>query len=84
MYNHTHGRVVVDIFLHKILALVTVLTSVVSFMEVLTKNNITLELLRSSLILVQGTWLWHVSWDCEVMAVCLHLWLLILMELMTL
>ncbi|KAH0515964.1 Transmembrane protein 45A [Microtus ochrogaster] len=59
MYNHTHGRVVVDIFLHKILALATVLTGVVSFMEVLTKNNITLELLRSSLILLQGTWLWH-------------------------
>ncbi|XP_041528654.1 transmembrane protein 45A-like [Microtus oregoni] len=61
MYNHTHGRVVVDIFLHKILALATVLTGVVSFMEVLTKNNITLELLRSSLILLQGTWLWHMG-----------------------
>ncbi|KAM7322128.1 hypothetical protein ACRRTK_018969 [Alexandromys fortis] len=61
MYNHTHGRVVVDIFLHKILALATVLTGVVSFMEVFTKNNITLELLRSSLILLQGTWLWHMG-----------------------
>ncbi|CAO2632012.1 Transmembrane protein 45A, partial [Lemmus lemmus] len=61
MYNHTHGRVVVDIFLHKILALATFLTGLVSFMEVLTKNNITLELMRSSLILLQGTWLWHMG-----------------------
>lgn len=61
MYNHTHGRVTVDVFLHKILALATFLSGLVSFMEVLTKNNITLELLRSSLIMLQGTWLWQMG-----------------------
>ncbi|XP_059133710.1 transmembrane protein 45A-like [Peromyscus eremicus] len=61
MYNHTHGRITVDDFLHKILALATFLSGLVSFMEVLTKNNITLELLRSSLIMLQGTWLWQMG-----------------------
>ncbi|OBS67812.1 hypothetical protein A6R68_03648, partial [Neotoma lepida] len=59
LYNHTHGRFTVDVFLHKILALASFLSGLVSFMEVLTKNNITLELLRSSLIMLQGTWLWQ-------------------------
>ncbi|KAL6091710.1 hypothetical protein STEG23_031837, partial [Scotinomys teguina] len=61
MYNHTHGRVSVDIFLHKILALATFLSGLVSLMVVLTKNNITLEMLRSSLIMLQGTWLWQMG-----------------------
>ncbi|XP_036059328.1 transmembrane protein 45A-like [Onychomys torridus] len=61
MYNHTHGRVTVDVYLHKILALATFLSGLVSFMEVLTKNNITLEMLRSSLIMLQGTWLWQMG-----------------------
>ncbi|XP_008837919.1 transmembrane protein 45A-like [Nannospalax galili] len=60
-YNHTHGRDTVDIFLHKLLGLAAFLAGLVSFMEVLTKNNAILELLRSSLIILQGSWLWQLG-----------------------
>ncbi|XP_040606579.1 transmembrane protein 45A-like isoform X2 [Mesocricetus auratus] len=61
MYNHTHGRFTMDVFLHKILALATFSAGLVSFMEILIKNNITLELMRASLIILQGTWLWQIG-----------------------
>ncbi|XP_012879592.1 PREDICTED: transmembrane protein 45A-like isoform X2 [Dipodomys ordii] len=34
---------------------------IVSFLEFLTKNNVLLELLRSSLLMLQGTWFWQVA-----------------------
>ncbi|XP_035313302.1 transmembrane protein 45A-like isoform X1 [Cricetulus griseus] len=61
MYNHTHGRFTMDVFLHKLLVLATFLSGLVSFMEILIKNNITLELIRASLIILQGTWLWQMG-----------------------
>ncbi|XP_034370617.1 transmembrane protein 45A isoform X2 [Arvicanthis niloticus] len=60
-YNHTHGREMIDIFVHQLLVFTTVLAGVVAFMEFLTKNNILLELLRSSLIILQGTWFWQIG-----------------------
>lgn len=62
-YNHTHGREMVDIFVHELLSYTTTAAGLVAFMEFLTKNNVLLELMRSSLILLQGTWFWQVSWD---------------------
>nr|XP_045004346.1 transmembrane protein 45A-like [Jaculus jaculus] len=60
-YNHTHGRQVIDSFVHKILAFITLLAGLVAFIEVLIKNHITLELLRSSFIILQGMWLWQIG-----------------------
>ncbi|XP_028616139.1 transmembrane protein 45A-like isoform X2 [Grammomys surdaster] len=60
-YNHTHGREMIDIFLHELLVFITILGGAVAFMEFLTKNNTLLELLRSSLILLQGTWFWQIG-----------------------
>ncbi|XP_008846702.1 transmembrane protein 45A-like [Nannospalax galili] len=60
-YNHTHGRQMLDIFVHQLLVFTTVLTGLVAFMEFLTKNNVLLELLRSSLIMLQGTWFWQIG-----------------------
>ncbi|KAL0600628.1 Transmembrane protein 45A, partial [Plecturocebus cupreus] len=55
-YNHTHGREMLDIFVHQLLVLVIFLTGLIAFLEFLVRNNVLLELLRSSLILLQGSW----------------------------
>ncbi|ERE74989.1 transmembrane protein 45A-like protein [Cricetulus griseus] len=58
-YNHTHGREMLDVFVHQLLVFTTILAGLVTFIEFLTKNNVLLELLRSSLIILQGTWFWQ-------------------------
>ncbi|XP_012508270.1 PREDICTED: transmembrane protein 45A-like isoform X2 [Propithecus coquereli] len=60
-YNHTHGREMLDIFVHQLLVLVIFLTGLVTFLEFLLRNNVLLELLRSSLILLQGSWFWQIG-----------------------
>uniref|UniRef100_A0A8D2KFJ1 Transmembrane protein 45A n=1 Tax=Urocitellus parryii TaxID=9999 RepID=A0A8D2KFJ1_UROPR len=60
-YNHTHGREMLDIFVHQLLFLAIFLTALVAFMEFLIRNNVLLELLRSSLILLQGSWFWQIG-----------------------
>ncbi|XP_053421706.1 transmembrane protein 45A isoform X2 [Nycticebus coucang] len=60
-YNHTHGREMLDIFVHQLLVLVVLLTGLVAFMEFLLRGNILVELLRESLILLQGTWFWQIA-----------------------
>ncbi|XP_023365496.1 transmembrane protein 45A [Otolemur garnettii] len=60
-YNHTHGREMLDIFVHQLLVLVVLLTGLVAFMEFLLRGNVLVELLRESLILLQGTWFWQIA-----------------------
>ncbi|XP_039712954.1 transmembrane protein 45A isoform X1 [Pteropus medius] len=59
-YNHTHGREMLDIFVHQLLVLVIFLTGVVAFMELFTRS-ITVELMRTSLILLQASWFWQIG-----------------------
>ena len=61
-YNHTHGREMLDIFVHKLLVLVIFLTGLIAFLELFILTNITVELLRISFFLLQGSWFWQVSW----------------------
>ncbi|KAM5281147.1 transmembrane protein 45A-like [Ctenodactylus gundi] len=58
---HTHGREMLDIFIHQLLVLASFLAGVVAFMEFLIHNNVLLELLRSSLMLLQGSWFWQIG-----------------------
>ncbi|KAM4887244.1 transmembrane protein 45A isoform 1-T2 [Thomomys bottae] len=60
-YNHTHGREMLDIFVHQMLVLVVMLTGLVTFLEFLTRSNVLLELLSTSLFLLQGTWFWQIG-----------------------
>nr|XP_044627644.1 transmembrane protein 45A isoform X1 [Equus asinus]XP_044627645.1 transmembrane protein 45A isoform X1 [Equus asinus]XP_044627646.1 transmembrane protein 45A isoform X1 [Equus asinus]XP_044627647.1 transmembrane protein 45A isoform X1 [Equus asinus] len=60
-YNHTHGREMLDIFLHQLLVLVTFLAGLVAFVELFTRTNVIVELLRTSLVLLQGSWLWQIG-----------------------
>lgn len=68
-YNHTHGREMLDIFVHRLLVLVICLTGLIAFMELFIQAKITVELLRTSLFLLQGSWFWQVSWGLQ--SVCL-------------
>ncbi|CAO2632009.1 Transmembrane protein 45A [Lemmus lemmus] len=60
-YNHTHGREMIDVFVHQLLVFTTILAGLVTFIEFLSKNNVLLELLRSSLVILQGTWFWQIG-----------------------
>ncbi|KAB1283826.1 Transmembrane protein 45A [Camelus dromedarius] len=61
LYNHTHGREILDIFVHQLLVLIVFLAGLVAFIELFIHANITIELLRISLILLQGSWFFQVS-----------------------
>lgn len=61
-YNHTHGREMLDVYVHKLLVLAAFLTGLVAFMEIIARTNIAVELLRTSFVLLQGSWFWQVSW----------------------
>lgn len=60
-YNHTHGREMLDIFVHQLLFFASFLTGLLAFIEFLIQKNILLELLRSSFIMLQGTWFWQIG-----------------------
>ncbi|KAM4887240.1 transmembrane protein 45A-like isoform 2-T2 [Thomomys bottae] len=60
-YNHTHGRQMVDILVHQLLCLASFLAGLVAFLELLFTKSIVLELLRSSLTILQGSWLWQLG-----------------------
>ncbi|XP_034371609.1 transmembrane protein 45A-like [Arvicanthis niloticus] len=54
-YNHPSSSVLVDNFVHKVLNLSALLIALAAFIEfLLTKNNVVLELLRSSLTMLQA------------------------------
>uniref|UniRef100_A0A673TUQ1 Transmembrane protein 45A n=1 Tax=Suricata suricatta TaxID=37032 RepID=A0A673TUQ1_SURSU len=61
LYNHTHGREMLDIYVHQLLFLVVFVTGLIAFLEFLLRNNVTVELLRTSFILLQGSWFWQIS-----------------------
>ncbi|XP_059543964.1 transmembrane protein 45A isoform X3 [Myotis daubentonii] len=60
-YNHTHGREILDIFVHQLLVLVIFLAGLAAFMELFLRGNLTVELLRTSFILLQGSWFWQIG-----------------------
>ncbi|KAL6091715.1 hypothetical protein STEG23_031842 [Scotinomys teguina] len=60
-HNHTHGRTLVDAYGHQLLSLAIFLAALVAFIEFLTKNNVLLELLRSSFTMLHGLWFYQVS-----------------------
>ncbi|KAI5948473.1 Transmembrane protein 45A [Manis javanica] len=60
-YNHTHGREMLDIFVHQLLVLAIFLAGLLAFMELLIRTDITVELLRTSFVFLQGSWLWQIG-----------------------
>ncbi|XP_031220578.1 transmembrane protein 45A-like [Mastomys coucha] len=55
IYNHPPSLILVEIFVHQLLIFSALLSGLATFIEfLLTKNNVVLELLRSSLTMLQG------------------------------
>lgn len=60
-YYHVAHRPMLDQHIHSLL-LVAIFGGAVSiFLEVFLRDNVTLELFRASLAILQGTWFWQVS-----------------------
>lgn len=55
-----------DIFVHQLLVLAIFLAGLLAFMELLIRTDITVELLRTSFVFLQGSWLWQVSWGLQL------------------
>ncbi|XP_049641361.1 transmembrane protein 45A [Suncus etruscus] len=59
-YNHTHGREMLDIYMHQLLVLIIFISGLVTLMGFFTKN-ILLEHLRIGFLMFQGTWFWQIG-----------------------
>lgn len=59
-YYHVHNRPPLDQHIHSLLLVALFGGSVSVFLEVIFRDNIVLELFRTSLVLLQGTWFWQV------------------------
>ncbi|XP_062054448.1 transmembrane protein 45B [Lepus europaeus] len=60
-YYHVHNRPPLDRHIHSLLLVALFGGSVSVFLEVIFRDNIVLELFRTSLVLLQGTWFWQIG-----------------------
>uniref|UniRef100_H0X3A4 Transmembrane protein 45B n=2 Tax=Otolemur garnettii TaxID=30611 RepID=H0X3A4_OTOGA len=60
-YFHVHNRPPLDHHIHFLLVLALFLGGVSIFLEVFFRDNTVLELFRTSLIILQGTWFWQIG-----------------------
>jgi hypothetical protein len=59
-YYHIHNRPPLDQHIHLLLTFALFGGSISVFLEVIFRDNIVLELFRTSLVILQGTWFWQV------------------------
>uniref|UniRef100_UPI00398EA807 transmembrane protein 45B n=1 Tax=Pristiophorus japonicus TaxID=55135 RepID=UPI00398EA807 len=60
-YYHVHSRPALDTHIHSLLLTAVFGGSLIIMMEVFLRDNIILELLRSILAILQGTWFWQIG-----------------------
>ncbi|XP_038622184.1 transmembrane protein 45A [Tachyglossus aculeatus] len=60
-FFHTHGRAMLDVYIHQLLVLSVVGAAFITFLEFFFRSNIGLELLRVSFCLLQGSWFWQIG-----------------------
>ncbi|CAN2391412.1 Family of unknown function (DUF716) [Pristimantis euphronides] len=60
-YYHVHGRQELDLHIHLLLLFAVFGGALCIFLEVFFRGNIILELLRSSLCILQGSWFWQIG-----------------------
>ncbi|KAK7889087.1 hypothetical protein WMY93_024647 [Mugilogobius chulae] len=58
---HLHGRALLDIAVHQLLLYAVFGQALIAFLEVFYRGNVILELLRSALTMVQGSWFWQIG-----------------------
>ncbi|KAG7276287.1 hypothetical protein CRUP_015610 [Coryphaenoides rupestris] len=59
---HLHGRSMLDVHVHQMLLYAVFGQTLVVFLEVFHRGNVSLELLRSALCLLQGSWFWQIGY----------------------
>lgn len=59
---HLHGRSMLDVHVHQMLLFAVFGQALVVFLEVFHRGNVALELLRSALCLLQGSWFWQIGY----------------------
>ncbi|KAJ8255520.1 hypothetical protein COCON_G00193840 [Conger conger] len=59
--HHLHGRAVLDAHIHQLLLYAVFGGAATACLEVFHRGNVLLELLRASLCLLQGSWLWEIA-----------------------
>ncbi|MEE6520775.1 hypothetical protein FKM82_018724 [Ascaphus truei] len=60
-YFHVHNRPALDQHIHSLLLIAVFGGSITILIEVFLRNHIVLELFRSSLTILQGTWFWQIG-----------------------
>ncbi|PIO16210.1 hypothetical protein AB205_0058000, partial [Aquarana catesbeiana] len=60
-YYHVHNRPPLDQHIHSLLLIAIFGGSICVMIEVFLKENVILELFRSSLTILQGTWFWQIA-----------------------
>lgn len=60
-YHHVHNRPPLDQYIHSLLLCAVFAGAASLFLEVLLRDNIVLELFRTTLVLLQGTWFWQIG-----------------------
>ncbi|XP_073922443.1 transmembrane protein 45B isoform X2 [Castor canadensis] len=60
-YYHIHNRPPLDQHIHLLLTFALFGGSISVFLEVIFRDNIVLELFRTSLVILQGTWFWQIG-----------------------
>ncbi|KAJ0032120.1 hypothetical protein NQD34_002201 [Periophthalmus magnuspinnatus] len=58
---HIHGQMMVDVTVHQLLVYIIYVDALILFLEVFHRGNITLELMRSTVSIVQGSWYWQIG-----------------------
>lgn len=58
---HLHGRTMLDVIVHQLLLYAVFGQALIAFLEVFHRGNIILELLRSTLTILQGSWFWQIG-----------------------
>lgn len=60
-YYHVQNRPLLDQHIHSLLVIALIIGSMAVFLEVFLQDNVVLELFRTSLVLLQGTWFWQIG-----------------------
>ncbi|XP_010213241.1 PREDICTED: transmembrane protein 45A isoform X2 [Tinamus guttatus] len=58
---HLHGRAMLDVHVHQLLLIAIFGAAVCIFLEVFFRGSIVLEMLRTSLCILQGSWFWQIG-----------------------
>uniref|UniRef100_H0ZTT9 Transmembrane protein 45A n=1 Tax=Taeniopygia guttata TaxID=59729 RepID=H0ZTT9_TAEGU len=61
---HLHGRAMLDVHVHQLLLFAIFGAAACIFLEVFFRGSIVLEMLRTSLCILQGSWFWQTSTIC--------------------